>query len=454
MTDAIMKPLADLAADLAAGRTTSLALTEAALARIDDPAGEGARAFITVYHQSALDAAKASDQARAHGAVPSPLAGIPVSIKDLCDVAGEITLAGSIVRRDAEAAAQDAPTVARLRAAGAVIVGRTNMVEFAMGALGTNAHYGTPKNPWDRATGRVPGGSTSGGAVSVSDGMAAAALGTDTAGSVRIPAALCGMAGFKPTARRVSKHGIYPLSRTLDSVGPLAPTVACCALVDAIFAGEGPPSLRSLPVRGMRLGVPKHLVLDDLDNDVAVAFERCLSKLSAGGAQIDHIDFPELARIPVINRIGGFSTAEAFAVHREILARAGNQYDQNIAARIRLGESWSAADYLDLIDIRADMIAAANARTAPYDAMIMPTLPVVACPIDDVAEAEAWTNMNKLLLRNTIPANFLDRCALTVPCHEGGRAPVGLMLMGEAMADLPLLEIGQAVEACVNPSLA
>ena len=141
-------------------------------------------------------------------------------------------------------------------------------------------------------------------------------------------------------------------------------------------------------------------------------------------------------------------------MHREILARAGNQYDQNIAARIRLGESWSAADYLDLIDIRADMIAAANARTAPYDAMIMPTLPVVACPIDDVAEAEAWTNMNKLLLRNTIPANFLDRCALTVPCHEWGRAPVGLMLMGEAMADHPLLEIGQAVEACVNPSLA
>ncbi|MBT3533520.1 MAG: amidase [Rhodospirillaceae bacterium] len=454
MTEATMKSLANLADDLAAGRTTSVDLTEAALARIDDPAGEGSRAFIKVYHQAAMDSARASDQARAHGVVPSPLAGIPVSIKDLCDVAGEVTLAGSIVRQDAEPAQQDAPTVARLRAAGAIIVGRTNMVEFAMGALGTNAHYGTPKNFFDRATGRVPGGSSSGAAVSVTDGMAAAALGTDTAGSVRIPAALCGMAGFKPTAQRVPKDGIYPLSRTLDSVGPLAPTVACCALVDAVFAGEAPPELSTMPLRGLRFAVPKHLVLDDMDEAVAGAFERSLEKLSENGALIDHIDFPELARMPVINRIGGFSTAEAYTLHREVLDRAGNQYDQNVAARIRLGEAWSAADYIDLTDIRADMMRAAHDRSAPYDAVIMPTTPVIACAIDDVADGEAWNTMNRLLLRNTLVSNFLDRCALTIPCHDQGEAPVGLMLMGEAMADHRLLEVGLAVEDCVAPDLA
>jgi aspartyl-tRNA(Asn)/glutamyl-tRNA(Gln) amidotransferase subunit A len=453
-----MKPLAALAADLASARTTSLALTEAALARIDDPAGEGARAFFKVYHEAALDSARASDAARANGVVPSPLAGIPVSIKDLCDVAGEVTHAGSIVRRDAAPAIQDAPVVARLRAAGAIIMGRTNMVEFAMGGLGTNDHHGTPKNPWDRDNneigGRVPGGSTSGGAVSVSDGMAAAALGTDTAGSVRIPAALCGMAGFKPTARRVPTAGIFPLSRTLDSVGPLAPTIQCCALVDAIFAGETPGKLSPISLQGLRFAVPKHLVLDDLDKAVAAGFERSLGKLSAAGVQISHIDFPELARIPVINRIGGFSTAEAYALHRELLDKAGNQFDQNVAARIRLGQTWTAAEYLDLIDIRAEMIATAQQRSAPFDAVIMPTTPIVACPIDEVADAEVWADRNRQYLRNTILSNFLDRCSLSVPCHDPGQAPVGFMLMGEAMADQRLLQIGSAVEGCIAPALA
>ncbi len=448
-----MRSLADLADDLAAGRTTSQALTEAALARIDDPAGEGERAFVKVYHKAALDNARASDLARSHGVVPSPLAGIPVSIKDLCDVAGEVTMAGSIVRRDAPPATQDAPVVARLRAAGAIIMGRTNMVEFAMGTPGTNAHYGTPKNPWDRATGRIPGGSTSGGAVSVSDGMAAAALGTDTAGSVRLPAGLCGLAGFKPTARRVTDRGIFPLARSLDSVGPLAPSVACCALVDAIFAGETPPALGPRPLQGLRLALPRHLVLDDMDDVVAATFQGALSKLSAAGALVTEIDFAELARLPAINRIGGFSTAEAYALHRETLDRAADQYDPNVAGRIQMGDAWTAADYLDLIDIRAEMITSANGVTAPYDAIVMPTSPVVACAIADLAESAAWLDMGRLLLRNNIVANFLDRCALTVPCHGQGEAPVGLMLMGETMGDGPLLEIGLAVEACISPSL-
>lgn len=449
-----MRSLADLADDLVTGQTTSQALTEAALARIDDPSGEGERAFIKVYHKAALDSAKASDRARANGIVPSPLAGIPVSIKDLCDVAGEVTLAGSIVRRDAAPAERDAPVLARLRAAGAIIMGRTNMVEFAMGTPGTNAHYGTPKNPWDRATGRIPGGSTSGGAVSVSDGMAAVALGTDTAGSVRVPSALCGLAGFKPTARRVTAEGIFPLARSLDSVGPLAPSVACCALVDAVFAGEVPPALRQRPLQGLRLAVPKHSVLDDMDDIVAASFQSALDKLSTGGALVTEIDFAELARLPAINRIGGFSTAEAYALHRETLARASDQYDPNVAGRIQMGDAWTAADYLDLVDIRAGMISAANVVTAPYDAVVMPTSPVVAPAIADVAEGATWLETGRLLLRNNIVANFLDRCALSVPCHDRGDAPVGLMLMGETMGDGHLLEIGLAVEACVSPPLA
>jgi len=206
-----MKPILTLAGELAAGKTTSQALVEDALTRIAVPSGEGARVFLRTHRESALAEAKASDALRAHGIVPSPLAGIPVSVKDLFDVAGDITRAGSKVLADAAPATADATAVRRLRQAGAIIVGRTNMVEFAFSGLGLNPHYGTPKNPWDRATGRIPGGSSSGAAVSVSDGMAAMGLGTDTGGSVRIPAALCGLAGFKPTARRISKDGTFPL---------------------------------------------------------------------------------------------------------------------------------------------------------------------------------------------------------------------------------------------------
>ena len=253
-----MQPIADIAKDLASTTTTSLALTEDALARIEDSGGEGPTTFIRVFRDSALAAAAASDRLRAANIVPSPLAGIPVSIKDLCDVAGITTYAGSVARRNAAPAKQDATVVARLRAAGAVIVGTTNMTEFAVGGLGLNPHYGDCRNPYDRETGRVPGGSSSGAAVSVTDGMAAAALGTDTAGSVRIPAAFCGLAGFKPTVGRVPTDGIFPLSTTLDSVGPLAPTVACCAMVDAVFAGEDPAPPEPIPAQGATLRYPRH----------------------------------------------------------------------------------------------------------------------------------------------------------------------------------------------------
>jgi len=439
-----------LAADLAAGRTTSRKLTEEALARIEDPAGEGGRAFIKVYRTAALAAAEASDALRKAGIVASPLAGLPVSIKNLCDVAGETTLAGSKALDDAPPAAQDAPVLARLRAAGAVIVGSTNMSEFAFSGVGFNPHYGTPGNPADRE--RVPGGSSSGAAVSVSDGMAVAALGTDTGGSVRIPAAVCGITGFKPTARRVPIDGVVPLSISLDSIGPLTNSVECCAIVDAVFAGEPIVVPAPAPLAGLRFAVPMHYVMDDLDPVVARAFERALKALSGIGAKIERIDLPELNELPAMNAKGGFAASEAYAWHRKLIARRGADYDQLVHPRIMRGKDMSAADYIDLLQARADLQKRVSAVTANYDAVVMPTCAIVAPTLDEVSTPEGFTKKNLLLLRNTTVGNFLDRCAISLPCHEAGELPVGFMLMGEAMADRRLLAIARSVAPVVRGS--
>ena len=302
-----MPYLAELARRLVRAETTSEALIDRALANALDPGGEGSRTFVKLYEDGAREAAISADRLRARGVIPSPLAGIPISIKDLFDVRGEPTTAGSKVLIDATPAQHDSTVIARLRAAGAIIVGRTNMTEFAFSGLGINPHYGTPRNPYDRSTGRIPGGSSSGAAVSVSDGMSEVGIGTDTGGSVRIPAALCGLVGFKPTARRISRDGVLPLSTTLDSIGPIARSVACCALVDAIMAGESPDVPPALPIAGLRLGVVRDYVCDGLEDAIATTFERALAILSKAGAHIMEMPFPELARLPALNRSGGFA---------------------------------------------------------------------------------------------------------------------------------------------------
>jgi aspartyl-tRNA(Asn)/glutamyl-tRNA(Gln) amidotransferase subunit A len=360
-----------LAADLAAGRTTSRRLAEEALARIEDPKGEGKRAFVKVYKAQALAASEASDMLRKAGIVPSPLAGIPMSIKNLCNVAGETTLSGSTALDDSPPAKQDAVVVARLRAAGAVIVGSTNMSEFAFSGVGVNPHYGTPGNPADRR--RVPGGSSSGAAVSVADRMAVAALGTDTGGSVRIPAAVCGLVGFKPTARRVPIDGVVPLSTSLDSIGPLANSVECCAIVDAVFAAEPISIPEAAPLAGLRFGIPRQLVMDELDTVVARAFERACKALAARGAKIEQVDLPQLNELPAINAKGGFAAAEAYAWHQKLIARRGNDYDPFVHPRIMRGKDMSAADYIDLVHARADLQKRVSAVTSNYDAVISPT---------------------------------------------------------------------------------
>ena len=446
-----MQHIADAAAALAAGRISAASLVDAALDRITDPAGEGKRAFTAVHAEAARAQAKAMDALRHAGRAPSPWAGIPITVKDLFDEHGHPTPAGSAVLRDAPAAAEDAPVVARLKRQGFIVIGRTNMVEFAFSGLGVNPHYGTPLSPWDRATGRLPGGSSSGAAVAAADHMGFGGLGTDTGGSCRVPAALCGVVGYKPTARRVPITGVLPLAPSLDSVGPLARSVACCALLDAVISGvESPQPLSHRGVAGLRFGLPRGTFLtEDQDPVVAAAFQRALSRLSAAGARIELFDIPELAEIPAVNATGGFAASEAWAWHRGLVAAKAAGYDPRILARIRRGERMSAADYIDLLGHRARIIAAVAKRTSPFDAVVTPTCPIIPPALAEVETEAEYNRINLLLLRNTAVGNFLDRCSISLPIHRPGEAPVGLMLTGEAMADAALFSTAHAVEAAL-----
>lgn len=440
-----------LSAALRSGATTAQALTEAALARATDPLGEGARVFTRLEVQGARAAAMASDLLRPWQGPRSVLDGLPVSVKDLFDIAGQPTPAGSRVLADAAPAVRSATVVRRLQAAGAVIVGRTNMTEFAYSGLGLNPHHGTPLNPWDRATGRIPGGSSSGAAVSVSDGMAVAAIGSDTGGSVRIPAALCGLAGFKPTARRVSLEGVLPLSTHLDSIGPIARSVACCAEVDALLAGDGDAVTAPARLRGLRLLVPQTVALDDLEAEVAAAFASSLSRLSAAGVRIDEQPLPVLSRLASINARGGFTAAEAWAWHRDLIARAGDRYDPRVVSRIRRGDAMSAADLIDVIQARRAWVDEVNQALAGHDAMLMPTVPLVAPALQPLQDSDdGYGRANLLMLRNPTLINFLDGCALSLPCHRPGDAPVGLMVAGVGGADRRILAIGLAIEQALR----
>ncbi len=447
-----LKTIAEYAAALRDGRTTAVTLVDEALARIASPDGEGQYTFTAVHAEQARVAAVASDLLHGAGLARSPIEGLPISVKDLFDVAGETTLAGSVVLKGAAPAAADAEVVKRLRAAGAIIIGRTNMTEFAYSGLGLNPHYGTPRNPWERAVGRIPGGSSSGAAVSVADGMAVAGIGSDTGGSVRIPSALCGLTGFKPTARRVPLRGVLPLSKNLDSIGPLAPSVACCAVLDAIMAGEAPEIPAPAEVRGLRLLVPTTVALDDMDDAVAGAFRRALSALSAAGAQVREAPLPAFDRLATINTKGGFTAAEAWAWHREMIERAAGSYDPRVVSRILRGKEMLAADLIDLLEARAAWIAEVESAIVGFDALLMPTVPLVAPKIADLAASdEAYFRANGLMLRNPTLINFLDGCALSIPSHAPGDAPVGLMIAAGAMSDRRILAIGRALEACLRP---
>lgn len=442
--------LASLSADLASGATSSRKLVEQCLAKIADPAGEGQRVFIHVDKDAALDAADAMDRLRKAKAAPSPFAGIPVSIKDLFDIKGQVTRAGSRALEDSAPAEADASVVARLRRVGFVVIGRTNMTEFAYSGIGINPHYGTPKSAWNRSVGHVPGGSSSGAAVSIADGMAFGALGTDTGGSCRIPAAFNGIVGFKPTQRRVPLDGGVPLSFSLDSFGPLARSVACCAVLDAVLADEPVQPLRLRAVKGMRLAVPTTVALDDLDDTIAKTFERSLESLSRAGALIERIEIPEFNDVGVMNAKGGLSAAESYAWHRYLLTSKGDVYDPRVSLRILRGEAISAADYIDILNARRSFIARTEQRIAPYDALVLPTTANTPPKIADLADDKAFTIQNLRALRNCTLINVLDGCAISLPAHRDGEVPVGLMLAAAGGSDRRILELAAGMENIIR----
>jgi len=449
-----MNSLNDAALALETGTRTSRDLLEACLARITDPAGEGTRAFTKVYADQARASADAMDALRRAGRAPGRYAGIPISIKDLFDVAGEPTPAASVILADAPPAKAHAAIVQRLLAAGLVLVGRTNMTEFAFSGIGINPHYGTPLSPYDRATCRVPGGSSSGAAVSVADGMALAAIGTDTGGSCRIPAAFCGVVGYKPTARRVPLDGVLPLAPSLDSVGPLANTVACCGVVDAILAGQTPPEIARIPVHGLRLAIPTNMMLDGMDAATERAIDRAVQRLDRAGALIDRRDFAAIDMLQEALQRGSLPAVEAFAWHRDLLARDSARYDRRVAERILLGARMDAADYMGLVAARADLQAVFAAEMAPYDALLLPTVPIAPPPVAAFATDEAYWRLNGLILRNPAIVNFFDGCAISLPCHALGAPPAGLMLAAPAMRDSWLLAVARAVEEILNNSVS
>lgn len=431
-------------------RQTSRDRLEACLVRIADPAGEGSRAVLRSYAELARAAADASDARARLGASLGPMDGRIVSIKDLFDVPGEVTTAGSKILRDAAPAAAEAPAIARLRAAGAVIVAKTNMTEFAFSGVGINPHYGTPGNPADRS--RIPGGSSSGGAVAVADGMSEIAIGSDTGGSTRIPAALCGIIGWKPTQRRVPTEGAFPLSYALDSIGPMAKSVADCALADAVMAGEQPWELQPAPLAGLRLGVPQGLLLENMDAHVAKAFEAALSRLGQAGALVSEQSLaPLLEDMAAVNAKAGFAAAEAFQIHRAWMDSRAADFDPRVRARIERGRNLSAADYIEMQQRRAALIRAMDVRLADLDALVLPTTPIPAPRIADLAASdEAFTSANIALLRNTSVWNFFDCCAISLPLPAGirsGDLHVGLMLVARHGQDRRLLRIAAGVEA-------
>ena len=438
---------------LKAGEDSPEAILESCLAAARNPDGEGVRVFTEIFAADANSAVGLARQ-RLRGGVGRALEGVPISVKDLFDVSGSVTRAGSRASPHVAPASADADAVALLRAAGAIIVGKTNMTEFAYSGVGLNPHFGTPLNPYDRDTERIPGGSSSGAAVSVSDRMAFAALGTDTGGSIRIPAALCGLVGWKPTAYGVSLGGVLPLSPTLDSVGPIARDVAGCALIDSILTGRARGAERGdqSPSR-VRLAIPTGLFHRDLDAAVATAMERALRLLSRSGVVLVELPLPEIAQVPDGGAAPVIVASEAYAWHRDNLSKNGDRYDPRVRARLNRGAAYSAWEYVNALNCRASNIASASIALQGFDGWLMPTVPVIAPPMEGCSQDEHFTRINALLLRNPSIVNFLNGCAISLPCHLPGEAPVGLTLAGLAGKDAQILAIASTIEQTFNQEI-
>jgi len=411
---------------------------------------DAAHVFTHLNTEQAMDQARAADDARMSGAPLGSMHGLPITLKDNFDVAAQTTMSGTLVCEGEPVATHDAPVVWRLRQAGAVVLGKTNMSEFAFSGVGINPHYGTPLNPCDAHTARVPGGSSAGAAVSVALGLVFAALGTDTGGSIRIPAALCGLVGFKGTQSRIPLAGVMELSRSLDTVGVIARHVRDCLQVDAVMSQRALP-MQPADLRQLRFAVPQTLFLDDLEPAVAVAFERTLSRITAAGAQIVDIPFKGLGDIATLSMPGGFSPVEGYAAHHARLARAPERIDPRVMARMTLGRDVSAQDYLGLLDRRRAWILQAEEVLQDFDAMLSPTVPICAPELAPLLGSdEEFFKANRLLLRNPSVINYLDGCAFSLPCQASQALPVGLMVSGVHGSDVQLARVALALEALLD----
>jgi aspartyl-tRNA(Asn)/glutamyl-tRNA(Gln) amidotransferase subunit A len=406
--------------------------------------------------------------ALAQAAASSPnlsLAGLAISVKDLFDVAGEVSASGSTVMAGHAPAAQDATAVSRLKAAGGVVLGRTHQVEFAFSGMGVNPHFGTPVNPAalqvDPSTPRIPGGSSSGAAVSVASGAAFVGLGSDTGGSIRIPAALCGLVGFKPTARTVPTQGAIPLSHTLDSIGALTRSVRDAALAHEILSGQTLPKTGKA-LKDCHFAVAQSVMLDGLDADMARNFEASLRALSQAGAKISHISLNEIADLSSIQARGGFSAPEVLSwmIPAGLWPERQAEMDPRVAQRIRTAEAMSAADYVRLQLARLQWIEQVNRALQDFDSVLSPTVPLVAAPITNVAPGDGrdakldaardaeFFRVNALMLRNTSVVNLLDGCAISLPNQPQGGLPTGLMLWHSADHDAAVLHMALQIEQC------
>lgn len=432
--------------------STSTQRLERTLAAIAEAGEEGRRIFTRLYEADARAAATAADARRRAQQSLGPLDGRLVSIKDLFDVAGEPTTAGSKLLRDALPAKSDALVVRRLRAGGAVIVGKTHMTEFAFSGIGINPHHGTPGNSRDPAL--IPGGSSSGAGVSVARGLVEIAIGSDTGGSVRIPAALNGIVGFKPTQARVPRDGVFPLSYSLDTIGPLCRSVADALAADIVLSGVDHVPGADRSVRALRLGIPRGLMFSDAQAEVEHAFERVLASLNGAGARVSDEALDDLLGEPFrLQHKGSVVAAEAASIHQHWLKDHSEAYDPNVLARIRGGESLGAASYIGIMRARAQLMPRLDARMADFDALLMPTVPMLAPRIDALAEEGAFMRTNMMLLRNPSVFNFFDLPALSLPAPTGRGLPVGLMLVGRRGGDRELLAVGAAVEALLARSV-
>lgn len=446
----MIQNVTDLGRKLRASKLTSTALVDEAFERLDATGHEAEKIFLKTYRDDARTMAEWLDDGRARGISVPPLAGIPVAIKDLFDVKGEVTRAGSQVLDANAPAAEDAAIVRRLRRAGMVVVGKTNMTEFAYSGLGVNAHFGTPLNPIDSEIERVPGGSSSGSAVAVARGIVPVSIGTDTGGSCRIPAAFCGVVGFKPTSTRVPRDGCIPLSHTLDCIGPFANDVSSIAVMDSILSGGDGTDVDSFPEGGVRLGVLEGYVTDEMDEGVSRAWQSVLTRLSQRGVRLTPVSIPQLAELPRINAKGGYVGADAYAWHKTYLETRGEFYDPWVRARFEAGLSQSIDEYIQLANERSRLRALVADKHALFDALILPTVQIVPPKLADLEDPERSRSTNLLCLRNTAVGNFLDLPSISVPCHEAGVLPVGAMLFGMTGNDRHLLSVARGLEQVIR----